>query len=289
MMDGSPASWIDTVELETGKTWRSTPWEGIPDRVPVASQTLPTLAGDGGRRFGYETEAEWALVFDKPLVRLDGDVALKRAKVAFHGLIDTKNLEVMSTREVAYWGRFSIGNNVMTPEGAKLGNGTFGDAVEILHQPEALARTFPKVRVSFDGEDGATAKYEASIGDLASDLEEARTNLFDLVAEIREVCREEGLEKLHVINFSANGETAAFVLDRKNQKAGIGLALRRRAPRSASVPDDVPRRVPVVSAVTAGIALDAIDKNRFLHEGSARIELLGRGGKRISVARVVAQ
>ncbi len=277
MMDGSKVPFVDTIKLQTNDDKFFTHgYEGIPDKIPNATYGVVTLPAKK-----YETEAEWAIVFDNPIVSYKNLDELKTAGISLHGLIDVKNLDVMSTYDVVEWGAFSVNNNAITNKGV-YSELTFDGLVKELKKDQV--GNYPRIELTYESADQKHKPYYQST---KKDLACIADLLIPLLNEIRMKCIEHSNEvensfsQIRIINLGAINTESALVNYTWERVKGLFAGPKSEGAGEYSEEFSLVHRVP------AGIAANAIVQDHYLGSGkSARMQLKTAENVIISEVRI---
>lgn len=216
LTDGSPSVFTDTdkfPDCPTGGLF-SQPHEGRPD---VAVAGLGRIADDTG---GYDAEAEFVVVFDRPLAELppiDG-----RTRARLHGLIETKSIQRLLGRDPIAWGPSSVGNNVMTE----------GPGLELsgLRMLGCAAFKATRLDIAFSSRAGRQVRHQATL----ADLPEVDAVIRYLQA-VQDRCKEPGASpacrRIRAVNLGALGANSAYV-NETGRKLRAAVAAFARDPAS---------------------------------------------------------
>jgi hypothetical protein len=198
--DGSIVKWHDTIKLEgvckvdkLGLN-NNQSYEGLVDKnVAINDLTIPW------QESGLDAEAEWVLVFEKPLHEIDN--ISENTGCWLEGMIEGKWMKPMLVEGEIDWGPASIGNNVMTHgKNIKLKLGDF-----------VSDNSFPQysITVKFCSAAGDEVTHKTSTKDLRG------IPIVELVQAVKDKTPNE--IKVQAVNLGANGRKAAYVNESHNK------------------------------------------------------------------------
>ena len=197
LTDGSKARFADTVKFETVKTkgllgtkLLSQAYEGMADRI---------FQGEGRLRYtegGFDPEAEFVLVFDRPLVALGA--ITNETPVTVLGLMETKTLRNLTGPEPIPWEPASLGNNLLTSgPGLRARLGTL-----------QTAHGKTKVTTRFQREDGMEVVHSATLAEVH---EAALVPYARAVQAHLKASHDPALRAIRAIDLGAQGKGSAYV------------------------------------------------------------------------------
>ncbi|MDK9708530.1 MAG: hypothetical protein OEL83_15920 [Desulforhopalus sp.] len=213
MCDGSQVTFEDTEHLFKD-------YEGLIDEhVAKAELTVPS------QEDGYDGEAEWAIMFPEPLINYEGK-QLDDIVVIIYGMIEGKDLQVLSDPCEKNWSASSVGNNVVTSRGVSITLGKIKDLGN-----NALMLTLSVLRKNCQCEEVIHSTsirdldyVEDNIGNLSSEKERHNfglrgkllTQIIDNVSKQLKKSSNPSASKVKLLNLAVAGDNSAAVKDLDN-------------------------------------------------------------------------
>ncbi|MDK2972229.1 MAG: hypothetical protein PWP23_1984 [Candidatus Sumerlaeota bacterium] len=254
--DSSMIEWNDTVKLDVCfPRWRwpqvvaeslgadiDEHYEGIVD---------PAIAVGGlhltWREGGLDGEAEWVVLFDRPLAAFDA--IGPNTPCVLQGMIEGKWIAPLAAKGEVAWVPATVGNNLVAR-----GRGIATTLGGIQQGDDGVGRSV--VMVNFPMAAGGNRVHHAYGGDLM------KLPIVEIVESVWRWARENGNVEIRGVNFGANGEMSAYAVDQDRQGQHLRHAflpkffskLRELCPQET---------LQVVNDVRAAMFQEVLDKGEY--------------------------